>query len=49
MKSSIKLTKAEKREEKHLKTKKAPKGGTLAGQIKKVQTSKKYAKKKLKT
>ena len=46
MKSSIKLTKAEKREKLRQKAKKAPKGGTLAGQARKVQIARKYAKKK---
>jgi len=46
MKSRLKLTKSEKREKLKQKAKKAPKGGTLAGQAQKVQTSRKYAKKK---
>lgn len=46
MKSKQKLTKAEKREEKRQKAKNAPKGGTLAGQVQKVLTARKYARKK---
>lgn len=41
-----KKTKSEKREEIRKKTKCSPKGGTLAGQLQKTQTCKKYAKKK---
>ena len=39
-------TKAEKREEKRLKAKQAPKGGTLAGQMAKMKTAKQYLRKK---
>ena len=46
MKSSTKLTKAEKREKLKQKAHSAPKGGTLAGQMEKVRTVKKYGKKK---
>lgn len=45
-KNMLKKTKAEKREEIRLKRKCAPKGGTLAGQLQKTQTCKKYAGKK---
>lgn len=43
-----KKTKAEMREEKRLKQKYAPKGGTLAGQLLKIKTSRSYARKKSK-
>ena len=42
----LKLTKAEKSQRLAEKTKNAPKGGTLAGQVQKVQTVRKYAGKK---
>jgi len=41
-----KLLKAEKREKISEKRKNAPKGGTLAGELKRLETSKFYAKKK---
>jgi len=46
MKTYLKLTKAEKRLQLADKTKHAPKGGTLAGQMQKALTNKKYAGKK---
>jgi len=42
----LKLTKAEKRQQLADKAKAAPKGGTLAGQVKKIRTARKYAGKK---
>jgi len=42
MKTYIKLTKAEKRQQLIDKAKRAPKGAKLSGQIKKVDTSRKY-------
>ena len=44
-----KITKAEKREKIRQKAKFAPKGGTLAGQMQKMKTSRNYAKKNLNT
>ncbi len=46
--STPQLTKAEKREQIKQKAKFAPKGGTLAGQILKMKTSKNYLRKKRK-
>ena len=43
--SKIQPTKAEKREKIRLKRKCAPRGGTLAGQLQKTQTCKKYSRK----
>lgn len=48
MKSRIILTKAEKREQLRQKAKTAPKGGTLAGELAKIKTSKGYLKRKAK-
>jgi len=48
MKSRLNLTKGKKRQQKQLKAKKAPKGGTLAGNTQRVKTSKKYGKKSAK-
>jgi hypothetical protein len=42
----ITKTKAERRAEKKLKLKFAPKGATLAGQLNKIRTAKNYAKRK---
>jgi len=46
MKSSARLTKAEKRQILQEKARYAPKGGTLSGQISRMRTSKNYAGKK---
>jgi len=44
--TKLKLTKAEKRETIQQKAKYAPKGGTLAGQMQKMRTSKNYLQRK---
>jgi len=46
IKSKEIITKAEKREQKRLKAKNAPQGGTLAGQMQKIKINRGYKKRK---